>query len=117
MPGDPDVIVVGAGAAGLAAVRTCRERGVSAIALEARSRPGGRAHTVTADGWPLDLGCGWLHSADRNPLVGIAREFGLDVDERAPPWRDPHAAMGFERGEHAAFRAAQAAFYERLEKA
>lgn len=117
MPDDPDVIVVGAGAAGLAAARTCRGRGMSVIALEARSRPGGRAHTVTADNWPLDLGCGWLHSADRNPLVRIARELGLSVDERAPPWRDPHAALGFEPGENAAFRAAQATFYERLEEA
>ena len=35
---DPDVIVVGAGAAGLAATHTLAERGLSVIALEARDR-------------------------------------------------------------------------------
>ena len=59
---DPDVIVVGAGAAGLAAMRTLVERGLSAIALEARDRIGGRAWTDSETfGTPFDRGCavGW----------------------------------------------------------
>jgi monoamine oxidase len=114
---EADVIVIGAGAAGIAAARACRAQGRSVVVLEARARPGGRAHTVDAGGWPVDLGCGWLHSADRNPLVQIARDLGFQVDERAPPWRDSNRALGFARGEHAAFRAAQGAFYDRLEEA
>ncbi len=114
---ETDVIIIGAGAAGLAASRVCAARGLSVLVLEARSRPGGRAHTVYADGWPVDLGCGWLHSADRNPLVQIARNLGFQVDESAPPWRDSNRALGFAPGEHAAFRAAQGAFYDRLEAA
>ncbi|MDP2357845.1 MAG: NAD(P)/FAD-dependent oxidoreductase [Beijerinckiaceae bacterium] len=112
-----DVIVIGAGAAGLAAARACSAQGRSVTVLEARSRPGGRAHTVDADGWPVDLGCGWLHSADCNPLVQIARDLGFQVDERAPPWRDSNRALGFAPGEHEAFREAQSAFYDRLDVA
>ena len=112
-----DVAVIGAGAAGIAAARACRARTLNVLTLEARSRPGGRAFTTLAEGWPVDLGCGWLHSADRNPLVPIARDLGFEVDERTPPWRDTNAALGFARGEQRAFRAAQAAFYERLEEA
>ena len=112
-----DVIVIGAGAAGLAAARACTAQGRTVAVLESRSRPGGRAHTVDAGGWPVDLGCGWLHSADRNPLVQIARDHGFQVDESAPPWRDSNRALGFAPGEHEAFRAAQGAFYDRLEEA
>jgi monoamine oxidase len=71
--GEVDVIVVGAGAAGLAAGRPLHEAGVSVLVLEARERIGGRAWTVpTAIGIPVDLGCEWLHSADRNPWTDIA---------------------------------------------
>ncbi|MFN3891718.1 MAG: flavin monoamine oxidase family protein [Beijerinckiaceae bacterium] len=114
---EPDVIVVGAGAAGVAAARACLARRLSVVVLDARSRAGGRAYTTDADGWPVDLGCGWLHSADRNPLVAIARDHGFEIDERAPPWRDSNRALGFAPGEHAVFRAAQAAFYDRLDEA
>lgn len=114
---EADVVVIGAGAAGIAATLSIRAENLSVFTLEARSRPGGRARTIVSEGWPLDLGCGWLHSADRNPLVRIACDLGLDVDERAPPWRDSNPAPGFAPGEQRAFRAAQAAFYHRLEEA
>jgi monoamine oxidase len=114
---DCDVIIIGAGAAGVAAARACRGFGLMARILEARSRPGGRAYTLDAGCWPVDLGCGWLHSADRNPLTALARENGFCVDERAPPWRNPNGALGFAFGEHAAFRSAQNDFYDRLEEA
>jgi monoamine oxidase len=114
---ETDVVVIGAGSAGIAALRACLAGGAPAVGIEARSRPGGRAHTVDGGGFPVDLGCGWLHSADHNPLVPIARGLGFEIDERAPPWRDSGRALGFAPGEHAAFRAAQAAFYDRLEEA
>ena len=82
-----DVAVVGAGAAGIAAARRLvAARGMSALVLEARNRPGGRAHTIDADGHPADLGCEWLHSADRNLLVPLAEELGLVLDRRRPDW-------------------------------
>ncbi len=59
----PDVAIVGAGAAGLAAARRLQGLGVSFVVLEARPRIGGRAFTDTETlGAPVDLGGHWLHS-------------------------------------------------------
>src|SRR5262245_14914806 len=83
-----DVIVIGAGAAGLAAGRTLIDRGCKAIILEARDRVGGRAWTESASfGVPIDRGCGWLHSADENPWRAIARNLGIAVLEENPVWQ------------------------------
>lgn len=115
---DVDVAIVGAGAAGLAAADRLRKHGVEALVLEARDRVGGRAHTVTtAPGFPVDLGCGWLHSADRNPWVGIARGFGLAIDETQPGWGGRLVRQGFSRAEEADWFRTREAFYERLEAA
>lgn len=76
-----DVLVVGAGAAGIAAARRLRARGLSVIVLEGRDRIGGRVWTDTSMGLPLDLGAAWLHGADDNPLVPIAKKLGLDLVE------------------------------------
>jgi len=82
-----DCIVIGAGAAGLGAARRLLQSGCTSLVLEARDRVGGRAWTVpTGTGWNADLGCGWLHSADRNPLTKIARESGFSIDENLPNW-------------------------------
>ncbi|MGO7014683.1 FAD-dependent oxidoreductase [Rhizobium johnstonii] len=51
------------------------------VLIEAGSRIGGRAWTNEIYGLPLDMGCGWLHSAERNPLVDLARAEGLDLVE------------------------------------
>ena len=66
---DVDVVIVGAGCAGLAAAKRLRAAGVSFRVLEAMDRIGGRALTSSADfGVPFDFGCAWLHAADRNPF-------------------------------------------------
>jgi len=83
-----DVIVIGAGAAGLAAARTLIDLGRDAIVLEARDRIGGRAWTEsTSFGFAIDRGCGWLHSADENPWREIARQMGIEVLEKNPVWQ------------------------------
>ncbi|HEY8579941.1 MAG TPA: NAD(P)/FAD-dependent oxidoreductase [Beijerinckiaceae bacterium] len=113
-----DVVVVGAGAAGVGAARALRARGFSVVVLESRGRAGGRASTVIAgSGHPIDLGCGWLHSADVNPLTPLARALGFTVDETTPPWRTGAESLGFAPGDYARYRAAQERFYERLEAA
>jgi monoamine oxidase len=112
-----DVAVIGAGAAGIGAARALLEAGVDVLVLEASDRAGGRACTQMHEGFPLDLGCGWLHSADDNPLVAIAGEMGLTIDRTAPPWQRPMPDDYFASGEQRAFRKAQAEFYERLEAA
>jgi len=83
---DVDVAVIGAGAAGVAAGHRLAEAGVNFVILEARSRIGGRAWTETVEGMPIDLGCGWLHSGDRNPWTKIAEAAGLTVDRTPAPW-------------------------------
>ncbi len=80
----PEVIIVGAGMAGLSAAKTLTEAGVSTRILEARDRIGGRAVTDhDLFDQPVDLGASWLHGADRNPLVPIAREMGFTLLEDA----------------------------------
>lgn len=86
MTAAPDVIVVGAGAAGIAAGRHLRAAGRSVLLVEALPRLGGRAHTVLAGGFPLDLGCGWLHSAERNPLAVLAASEGARLDRGEAAW-------------------------------
>ncbi|MBC7636473.1 MAG: FAD-dependent oxidoreductase [Acetobacteraceae bacterium] len=78
-----NVIVIGAGVAGLAAAATLRATGRTVLVLESSNRVGGRAWTVPIAGRPFDLGATWLHDAERNPLAQIARDHGaalVDAD-------------------------------------
>ncbi|NEX94233.1 NAD(P)/FAD-dependent oxidoreductase, partial [Caulobacter sp. 17J65-9] len=109
--------VIGAGAAGLAAGRAAAAAGLRTLVLEARPRIGGRAWTQSIDGFPLDLGCGWLHSADRNPFELMARELGFTVDETPPPWEGQAGGQGFPPQAQAEFHAAFDRFEQRLEAA
>jgi monoamine oxidase len=86
LPSEVDVAVIGAGSAGIAAARRLTEAGVSLLVLEARERAGGRAWTVEKNGYPLDLGGEWLHSADRNVLAGLAEAHGFALYHRRPDW-------------------------------
>src|ERR1700690_4477237 len=117
LPSEIDVAVVGAGAAGVAAGRRLQSAKSDFIVLEARARVGGRAWTAAAGGFPLDLGCGWLHSADRNPWTKIAETEGLTVDRSPPPWGTPALEFGFSAAGQGEFRAAMAEFYARLDAA
>jgi monoamine oxidase len=112
-----DVAIIGAGAAGLAAAARLRRSSLSHLVLEASARIGGRAHTVGAGGYPFDLGCGWLHSADRNPFTTIAERLRFEIDRSPPPWTRQSGHQGASAGEMAAFRAEFNAMLGRLEEA
>lgn len=113
-PSSVDVAVIGAGAAGVAAARRLAGTGLSVVVLEARDRIGGRAHTIVREGHALDMGCGWLHSADENPLAGLAEAGGFTVDRTRPPWESQAFNHEMSPAEQAEFRAAFAAFEDRV---
>src|SRR5476649_591056 len=113
-----DVAIIGAGAAGLGAARALETSGLSVIVLEARDRVGGRGHTImAAPDISFDLGCGWLHSADKNSFVKIAPQLNFEIDKTRPPWREQSFDTGFPLAERLDFIKALDAFYDRAEAA
>lgn len=102
-----EVIVVGAGAAGLAATKALHDAGRNVLCLESAGRIGGRAHTDhDIFGLPFDIGAHWLHNEAVNPFIGIGTSLGLDLypqherghthgDKKARLWQLKHA-MGVE---------------------
>ena len=118
LPSEVDVAIIGAGAAGLGAARALENSGLSTIVLEARDRIGGRGYTVmAAPNIAFDVGCGWLHSADKNSFVKIAGRLNFEIDKTRPPWREQSFDAGFPLKERADFIAALDAFYDRAEAA
>ncbi len=75
-----DAVVVGAGAAGIAATGALHAAGLRVICVEAADRIGGRAHTDTAIfGVPFDTGAHWLHNEHVNALKAPGLALGLDL--------------------------------------
>ncbi|WP_267358746.1 MULTISPECIES: FAD-dependent oxidoreductase [unclassified Methylobacterium] len=109
-----DVIIVGGGAAGIGAARRLAANGSSALLLESSSRLGGRAYTQDLGGYPLDLGCEWLHSGDRNAWVGIAEASGFPVDRGDPPWAKAHPSLAEDEDDREAAWKAYGDWEERL---
>ena len=114
LPSSIDVAIIGAGAAGLGAARALADSGLSVAVLEARDRIGGRAWTIqAAPDVTFDLGCGWLHSADKNSFVAIAGQLGFAVNKELPPWRERAYGDTFPQSERDDFARALDEFYER----
>jgi monoamine oxidase len=111
-----DVVVIGAGAAGLAAARRIATAPLSLHVLEARDRAGGRGWTLRdATGLPIELGCGWLHSADENEWCIIAATLGYALDRTRPQWRTQWKNLGFPPADHDDFRTTLERFWDRLD--
>src|SRR6185503_17785163 len=77
-----DAIVIGAGAAGLAAARDLSHAGMQVTVLEARDRLGGRIHTIhdRHSPMPIELGAEFVHG-EAEETFAIIRAAGLVVDE------------------------------------
>jgi monoamine oxidase len=114
MGADFDVVIVGAGAAGIAAARRLAAAQLSVLLIEASSRIGGRAWSCETAGLRLDLGCEWLHSADRNPWTRLAEQMGFTIERRAAAWGSQYRDLGFSQSEQTAARKAYSAWSERL---
>ncbi len=113
-----DVVIVGAGSAGLSAALRATELGLETVVFEAASRPGGRAFTrYEPFGFAWDAGCHWLHSASENILRESADREGFTyVKTRGPgyTWFDgallsPDEEAQVDKGVEAAYHAVFAA--------
>jgi len=76
---DTDVLIIGAGAAGLAASRELSRAGLRVVILEARDRIGGRINTHF-DSWPIELGAEFVHGKPPETLQ-IAERAQLKLQE------------------------------------
>jgi monoamine oxidase len=72
-----EVIVIGAGIAGLAAANKLRSLDYDVLVLEARDRIGGRIWTDHSWNLPIELGAAWIHGTEGNPVMDLAHQFGL----------------------------------------
>lgn len=83
-----DIVIIGAGAAGLAAARRLMDKGASFRLLEAKRHIGGRVVTDRATlGAPIDLGAHWLHSPSLNPLTPLVDRHLFHVKQGAEDFR------------------------------
>ncbi len=71
------VLVVGAGMAGLGAATELVRRGADVLVIEARDRVGGRILTDRSWGVPVELGASWLEGVKKNVMVPLVRRAGL----------------------------------------
>ena len=71
---NPDVVVIGAGSAGLSATAELMQKGVSVLCIEAMNRTGGRCYADTSTfGLPIDIGGHWLHGFSENQLAKFGK--------------------------------------------
>ncbi|MFN3432958.1 MAG: flavin monoamine oxidase family protein [Sphingomonas sp.] len=86
---------------------------VGVVDLDSGLRRGSRGGGSEGVPIAVDFGCGWLHSAARNPWTAIAERRGVPIDRSSPHWGVQWRDLGFPPDDHRAFGAA----YERFEAA
>lgn len=80
LPREADIVVIGAGAAGIAAARRIMAANRKVIVVEATGQIGGRCQTDTSSfDVPFDRGARWMHNPDTNPMIKLARAAGLEI--------------------------------------
>src|SRR5882672_6589986 len=80
LPREIDIVVIGAGAAGIAAARRIVAANRKVIVVEAANQIGGRCQTdLSTFDVPFDRGARWMHNPDTNPMIRLARAAGLEI--------------------------------------
>ena len=80
LPREADIVVIGAGVAGIAAARRIMAVNRKVVVVEAASQIGGRCVTDSASfEVPFDRGARWMHNPDTNPIIKLARAAGLEI--------------------------------------
>ena len=76
-----EVVIIGAGIAGISAAKNLQQNNIQHIVLEASHRIGGRAYCeeLSANNW-FDLGCSYLHNGNSNPFINIAKTVKVPID-------------------------------------
>ena len=89
-PTNPDVVIIGAGTAGLGAAKTLQQAGISFIVVEADNRIGGRVFTHNdIFGVPFDMHAHWMTYPPDNPFIDYGTENGFDI------YKDPRESRSF----------------------
>ncbi len=121
-PSNPDVVIIGAGSAGLSAARQLIGEGLSVVVLEGAERIGGRAFTEsTTFGVPFDHGCSWIAGPATLPYIAMARDAGFTLYNHNNAGEalfvgDRRANAGERRQVDAAYQAIGEALYDAGEK-
>ncbi len=80
LPREADIVVIGAGAAGIAAARRIMAANRKVLLVEASSQIGGRCLTdLSTFDVPFDRGARWMHNPETSPMIKLARNVGLEV--------------------------------------
>jgi monoamine oxidase len=79
-----DVIVIGAGMAGIASAQQLQQAGLRVLVLESQARIGGRIKTSHQWGFPMELGAGWIHGEANNPVYQMAKAHQLAMQFEPP---------------------------------
>lgn len=118
VPGEVDVIIVGAGAAGIAAARRVIAAGRKFAMIEGSDHIGGRCVTETKTfGVPFDRGAHWIHMPDLNPVVKQAGAVGVDIYS-APPGQKVRIGRRYAReGEMEDYLATQVRAHRAIDEA
>ena len=89
LPRDADIVVIGAGAAGIAAARRIQAANRKVIVVEAADHIGGRCVTDNSTfDVPFDRGARWMHNPDTNPIIKLARSAGMEIEIGRASWRE-----------------------------
>ena len=96
---DFDVVIVGAGVAGMSAARALQDNGLSVQILESKDKIGGRAYTDNDTfSVPFDHGCAWMSGGSDNPLIHFADDCSFERVERGHASIDDKIFVGTAAG-------------------